>query len=363
MARTVCIPISSFSISFIVIISIEALLLTPLILYSVFKSLKLKLPKLFRIIYCITSFMLLSAILSRAVHHILELDICTYCDDFTRIPITSSLTIISYMLSLDFICALYLLRLKLSFENTKHSLSKTTYTFLMLTLFILFAFTVITIDLLLQAWHSLKYDIANYANITAKLLWVWILYGIAQICYNIVLLVLFLKKILKLTKEINDKHEVSINDMIHSAIICTVCLLITFMSTFIQFSFGWIRGNIVDDSNELYIISGILVGTDIFINTLSLQLQFKYLRDISNVHFKCCYYSLISFFVDAATKKCIGIDKNPTEFVSVKSLTNQSDNRCTVTSTDTTITTRLDQQSRPKLQMSVTSYNMISVTN
>eukprot|EP01083_Nonionella_stella_P028021 77150_1 len=288
MALTVCKSLTPLSV-FLAFISLFLILpLVPLVLHGLLKSIKLKMHKLLFIMYWMTCFVLLIAGISYPVHQILNFTYFGSCDDFNRIPITVTVALGSYLISLVFICTLYFFRLFLTFKDSEFVLSKSVLVLMIAGILIHFMLAVFTIYFDVQLWWALK-NKAHAPEHFAKLMFITF-YGliafIAMNCiYNIVLLSIFLRWICSLNNAV--KSQNNILNIIKPSVVYTLCLVLSFSSTVPVFVMLFIRLS-VSDSNELYMLHLTFIAVNIFANSLSIQLQFVHFQHSCYRYCKCC---------------------------------------------------------------------------
>eukprot|EP01084_Bolivina_argentea_P211054 359081_1 len=127
-------------------------------------------------------------------------------------------------------------------------------------------------------WYTKDVNLGNIAG------WSWLLFAILNLSFNLMLLILFLFKLSRMRRTMNVDSIDAVNVIIKPATIYILCLFLAFISTVISYTFGWIRQNMIVDTNELFLVSSTLMCWDIFINLFSVILQF----DNSKLFNICC---------------------------------------------------------------------------
>eukprot|EP01084_Bolivina_argentea_P103671 185658_1 len=361
--RHLCISTSPFNI-FISTISLSTILINlSFIIIGIKWSLKAK-SKLFKSIHWFTSIMLLIAGIMFPIHQLLDMQFSKYCDNPYRIELTVPMSTIPYMLSLIGICCLYLVRLILSFKNTKYAISK--YVTILLIFFLLIQFILISIttyfaiccwsDLTNIDTHAHQYILhRHYMEISS------VLFAILNTTYLIVLLCLFLKKILDMSKCIKEVEFVTDN-LIKPCIMYLICVSVSIIALFIVFIFNIIRNVAIEDTNEFYMLHLTLITVDILVNTLSVNIQFESAKYVFDIFCKCCNLYILTLVVKKRKiqQKKIEICSKSSALQTQQPQLNihndvDSTTDITTNTTDTTESTSDNAIKRPELHKSVTT--------
>eukprot|EP01083_Nonionella_stella_P212282 766800_1 len=276
---TLCKPVTPFTMFLLTCSFAGMILFVPLLFYGCYRSVKIK-SKSLKIMLRITFSMLLIAGIVYPVHQFLGFDWSgqRYCTDFNRIPITFTVAFSSYMISLTCISCVYFIRLSLSFQNSNYALPKFISYTLSFCLCPQFILVFLTVYFNLKAWYTKDVNLGNIAG------WSWLLFAILNLSFNLMLLILFLFKLSRMRRTMNVDSIDAVNVIIKPATIYILCLFLAFISTVISYTFGWIRQNMIVDTNELFLVSSTLMCWDIFINLFSVILQF----DNSKLFNICC---------------------------------------------------------------------------
>ena len=348
----------------------QILFLILLISYGFWWSLKSK-SKLLKIVHWFTSVMLLIAGITFPIHQLLGMGFSKLCDDVARIRTTVLLSTTSYMMSLIGIGCLYALRLILSFKNSKYALSTCTITAFLFCIFIQFVSAVITIYWTFKLWtdiDTLDHYIRDqhYLQIAASL------FAVINIIYIIVLLCLFLRKIFQIAKTVKQETEYVTNHLIKPSIVCTLCLTMTVVAMLIIFIFNGLRGQLIPETEQVYMIHVTLISLDVFINALSVNLQFE--SDAGQKIFdrccKCCKSYLLTMVINKIKGKQQQQQSNHIQLASntnAVTLTNihpsPTETTETEIKTNNTTETTANIHPLPKLNASITSlHGTISTT-
>eukprot|EP01084_Bolivina_argentea_P086534 156423_1 len=292
--RTLCIPPTPFGLFLLIISMITALLLLNLLGYSIVVVSKLKLPKMFSIVYWLTIFVLFIAGISMPINVMFNFEFSGYCNDLNRVLATAPLAIGSYLISLSCVCCLYLVRFIETFKHSPHfTLSLPIYILFIFGILIQFILAVLTVNYIRIFWLTLANNPGQHRKIQKPISYLLLSFTMVNIVYNIGLLYLFLKTVFILKKNINRQNE--INLLIKPCVIYTLCLILSFVSTLTSTMYGVIRTNfIVEDTNELHLMRLTLITLDVFINTVSVNLQFKDAQKRCNKYCKCKCCSYVS---------------------------------------------------------------------
>eukprot|EP01084_Bolivina_argentea_P203222 347119_1 len=358
--RTLCIPPTPFCTFLLILSLLQITILFPLISHGFIQSIKNKktLPQLYKIIYWITSFFLLIAGITFPIHQMFNFTYSAYCDNFDRIEITVSITLISYMISLVCISGLYLVRIILTFKHSLiYSISKTISSSLIFGIFIQSILVTLTIYYDIKVWWSFKNDPENVATIYTTLGYIYLAFGIANIMYNVILLYLFLRNIHKLSHTVTKKNDM--HSLIQTSLVYSLCLFLTISSTLVASFLGWIRSNLVVDTNELYMLHLTLIAYDILFNVLSINLQFEYYKKSLFNKCICCKLSF-NYLIKKLIKDIddvINDDKDHedyTESVQLKKSKNITESETTTNATTESSFPQLTVNTVPKLNKSIT---------
>eukprot|EP01084_Bolivina_argentea_P062708 114675_1 len=253
---TLCKPLTPLT-TFMLICSFCGMAsLLPLLVYGLYQSRTIT-SKSLKIMLWITFMMELIAGIVFPVHQILGFEFSGHCADFNRIPITVTIAIISYMASLLCISIIYYIRLILSFKDTNQALSKSVSCLLLFGYVIQFTLLCLTASYNLIAWYNPKQrDIRSHIAS-----WSWLLFSISNLLLNLILLILFMSKMNTIRKTMGYNSTMNaINIVIRPVTVYILCLSLAFISTAVSYIFGFIRSNLVIDTNELFLTSWTMMG-------------------------------------------------------------------------------------------------------
>eukprot|EP01084_Bolivina_argentea_P268039 455162_1 len=295
--RTMCIPITSVGYVTSVLSIIPTLLVIIVLIYGLQHSKTLNQP-LLKYIYWITTFLLFIAAIIWPLHLFFDLTISGYCNNWIRVATTSRIANVSWMLSLISICCLYTIRLHLSFRLSKLTLSNTTLICLAIMIFIQIILSIFVAYFGHSFWIAFaKLDKHNMDQNLSLFMIFYNTFGGFCMLYNIILLIIFLKKISQISGSLDgNEREQAIETLVEPAVNYTLCLFIAFISTLIVFSFGIMRGNVFSDSNIIYQAHVCYISWDIFINALSITMQFDAAKPMFDKYCKYCKNYLVKKF-------------------------------------------------------------------
>eukprot|EP01084_Bolivina_argentea_P072847 132245_1 len=297
--RTVCIEIDIFGI-LLLVISVIPILFSFIISFCGFiESLKLTNATL-RYLYWTSSITLLIAAISFPIHQMYSWE--PYCLQIRGIIITGNIALGSYMISLICICCLYLYRINTSFKNSLYSISNCIFCLFLFGLLLQFILVILALYFNESAWSEGSKNINSKEYIFALngLFLSLLIFGILNILYNILLLIVYLSKIYQITTNMNTQKNAQniVESVIKPSTVYMLCLCMAFCTTTITFIIGWIRTHPSLDINEMYLCHMVLFAWDIFINLLSINLQFPVAKYIFNKCCKHCQRWLVRLFVN-----------------------------------------------------------------
>eukprot|EP01083_Nonionella_stella_P053953 142566_1 len=295
--RTLCISASPLILGIWISAFIPLLLSIPVHYFGFQQSLKLK-PTMLQIVYWITSVSLCIAGISFPMNQTFDLTFSGYCDDFTRIVITNSMVAGFYTFSLVCINCLYLLRMHLSFKNSSYALSTCTISILIFGLIVECFLVIACVYCNYLTWWAVAMNQRKNLLVYTYIFWLfWSSFAAYTMTYNVILLLLFWYKLHQMSK-----YAVSIaRNIVEPAVVYSLCLCITFVTTLTSYGLGWCRGNVMVDNNDIYMVHLTVIGCDIFFNTLCINLQFNAAQSIFNKLCGKCKQSLLKRYMNAMT--------------------------------------------------------------
>eukprot|EP01083_Nonionella_stella_P174511 605188_1 len=260
--RTFCIEHDTFEYITFLFMILPAVLIIPILWNGLRESSKLA----FKPYLWTTSFFLFAAAMIRPFSYYLNI---FDCYNLKGRAATSESSVATYNISLICICILYTGRVYSVFGSSLYSLSKCT-------IFVL-SFTIL-----------LQIVLAFFTSYFNHLVWASIINASPQdIAYNFkfAFQALISFRAINMLKQQHVQHrqhnriipdalEAKRQRVAKSVTVYTICLSMATVSTLIVNVFGIFRTNVVVDTNELYLAHQTSIQWDIFINALTIYLQF-----------------------------------------------------------------------------------------
>eukprot|EP01083_Nonionella_stella_P109964 321344_1 len=283
--RTFCIEHDTFEYITFLFMILPAVLIIPILWNGLRESSKLTFKPL-QVVYCATSFFLFAAAMIRPFSYYLNV---FDCYNLKERAATSESSVATYNISLICISILYTIRVYSVFRSSLYSLSKCTifvFSFTILFQIVLAFFTSYFNHLV---WTSIinasPQDIAYNFKFAFQAL---ISFRAINMVCSIALLALFCRKTAQIWSQLKQQHvqhrqhnriipdalEAKRQRVAKSVTVYTICLSMATVSTLIVNVFGIFRTNVVVDTNELYLAHQTSIQWDIFINALTIYLQF-----------------------------------------------------------------------------------------
>eukprot|EP01083_Nonionella_stella_P025213 69443_1 len=295
--RTLCIPPLPV---FLVLVGISILQIPCLILISChgfFGSLRVQLPTMFKILYWFTSLVMLMAGITYPLQQIAESTLFESCDNLRRMSIMACIPFTCYMLSLICISLLYLLRYTITFREESHAIK-----FKFIVAFFIFGIVcqcvlcVILTYLNSEVWYLWSHGHA-YVELHHTTLKFYLSFTVINTTFNIFLLILFMWKVYSIGKNVNfkfnkqnDEDIATLISLIDPVVIWSLCLFTAVFSSILTACMGYARQYTTHgDTNILYVTHMTLFSVDVFINYLSVNLQFNHFRKLFNALCGCCH--------------------------------------------------------------------------
>eukprot|EP01083_Nonionella_stella_P235533 828116_1 len=305
---TICKEITVFSICMVSLCWVSMFILLPLLWIGIRYSRQLKNRKI-RILYRFTCAQLFIAGTMFPIHFLFQFPFSGYCDNFTRIAFTASISLIAYYLSLIGIYTLYLIRFESLTQHTQSPHKSRCSTFIRQ--FLKFGiFAEIILFILVVWWDIEVYYYLGVKDRESMLFW-WSLliptflsFGIVNVFFNLVLLLVFLHRmsIISHTIYAND-NESKIASIVEPVAVYTSSFIFVFFTTLTQTVYGALRGHLYINSNNVYMFQLLLINLDILTNCIALNAQFEPMQQMLREKHKRWYEMCCLCWVKKVSKQ------------------------------------------------------------
>eukprot|EP01084_Bolivina_argentea_P166280 288720_1 len=294
--RSPCLVNDPYTIILLLISLTEIVFLIPLLIYGFIGSLKTNLPSSFKFTYWFTCFIVFMAGITFPMQQLFDHDFSGYCLNFPRILIMAVIPFAFYQLCLILITVLYFIRL------TSLNISLLFTLLLTFGIFCQFALFIAMTYLNYSVWYRFIHAIP-FAHLWDQTFDTYLAFNIINLIENILLLILFVRKVLELGKSIkmeesDEKRNIlTVVNLTDPIVIYILTLSVAMISSLTQTLFGYTRSNLYADTDLSYSMHLTLFSLDVFMNYLSLILQFTYTRPLFNKCCGCCYNKCINWIV------------------------------------------------------------------
>eukprot|EP01083_Nonionella_stella_P021336 59203_1 len=284
---TACKEVTLFSVCMVSICCISMVILLPLLWIGIRHSMRLKTRKI-KILYQLTCIPLFIAGTMLPVHFVFQFPFSGYCDNFQRIVWTASIPLFSYLISLVCVYGLYLIRFITLSNHSPHKSSTFIIRIMQLVLFAEIVLVLLTIW-----WNITTYHHYFLGDMEGVLYWkhlsysIYLSFGIVHVLFNLVLLLLFLRKMSHMSRSIRmDATQSDIVRLLEPVSVYTSSFIYVFVSTFSTTLYGSLRGYLYMDTNRIYMVHLALLSIDTLINCFALNVQFEPMQHMLHRKYK-----------------------------------------------------------------------------